>query len=299
VISGFLITTLLFKELKNNGRVSLKNFYIRRALRIIPVAWLFLIALFFLNIFFKLHIPEKGFFTCLFFLANLPINGAWNMKISHFWTLAVEEQFYLFFPVMVIWNKHFTKVLMVVLFITIPFLAYFGFNKIGVFYSNKIIHNITFVILTLFGRGTVFILIGCLLSIFLFEGVIKNLPTNKYLSFVVLIVAIACRLQNSPLFIRYFSDEIFCVLISFVIILNINSDNYLSKILDSKILVKLGVLSYSIYMWQPLFTHGQPWAHLFKYSNSLLFNIPALFIVSYLSYQLYEKKFLILKKKFV
>jgi peptidoglycan/LPS O-acetylase OafA/YrhL len=58
VISGFLITTLCIKEKINTGNLSLKNFYVRRALRILPVAYLYIVIIAILNYFFKLQVTN-------------------------------------------------------------------------------------------------------------------------------------------------------------------------------------------------------------------------------------------------
>src|SRR5450432_1970024 len=66
VISGFLITTLLLKERVKKGGISLKHFYTRRVLRIVPVAYLYLLVVFILNHVFNLGMIAKSFFTAIF-----------------------------------------------------------------------------------------------------------------------------------------------------------------------------------------------------------------------------------------
>jgi peptidoglycan/LPS O-acetylase OafA/YrhL len=303
VISGFLITTLLLKELKNKGSVSLSKFYIRRALRILPVAYLFLFTLLCLDLIFDLRISSLSFLGCVFYFINyLHIKGVWNLDLGHFWTLAIEEQFYVFFPVLLLWNRRITRNLIVLVIFSIPALSYLGFNKIGFFYTNNLVHITTFSFLTLLSIGSMCIFIGCLFSIFLFDGTIKSLPDNKYLSFALFAIAILLfGFGLSPFYIRFFSDGIFSILIGIVVILNLKGNSYLARLLENKILVKIGVLSYSLYIWQQIFMFKgyQPWSHLFKYSDSLFINIPVLLIVSYLSYHFYEKKFLTLKNRFI
>jgi len=299
VISGFLITTLLLKEKQKKGTIQLKRFYIRRFLRIVPVAILFLITLFLINIVEHLGITNLSFATAFLYLKNLPIKNAGEWYTGHFWSLSVEEQFYLVFPFLLTANQKITKRLTILLIILIPTISYLGFNKIGVFYSNKIIHNTTFVFINLLGKGSASIFVGCILSILLFEGIIKALPSTKYLSLVIFLLALVCRFKISPVYIPYFSSIVFSALIGVVIILNLQDpDNYFAKILDYKIFVKVGVLSYSLYIWQQIFTHQQPWQYAFKYSNSVILNTVTLFAVAYFSYNFYEKRFLTLKDKF-
>jgi peptidoglycan/LPS O-acetylase OafA/YrhL len=99
-LSGFLITWLLLKEWAKSGRIDLKKFYIRRSLRIFPafyVYWVFMIA--YLTVTKKV-IDWPHAISSLFYLANYyhiftdhPANA-----FSHTWSLSVEEQFYLLWP---------------------------------------------------------------------------------------------------------------------------------------------------------------------------------------------------------
>jgi peptidoglycan/LPS O-acetylase OafA/YrhL len=106
VLSGFLITGILLKVRLETDRAGfakigvLKRFYIRRFLRIFP-AYYFVLFLFAL---LGLRPLLDTFFWHLFYLSNyyLAIHGQWLDSISHFWSLAVEEQFYLFWPVIVL-----------------------------------------------------------------------------------------------------------------------------------------------------------------------------------------------------
>ena len=88
VISGFLITLLLMMELQKNGRVSLKGFYLRRALRILPAYFAFLIVLVILQISMGLHMPSHSWFALGTYLVNY-IQTPWIG--SHVWSLSVEE----------------------------------------------------------------------------------------------------------------------------------------------------------------------------------------------------------------
>src|ERR1700744_3020835 len=77
VISGFLITTLLLKEKVKNGWISLRQFYIRRVLRIVPVAYLYIFVVLILNYFFKLGMTFENFLVSTLYLKNLNIAGDW------------------------------------------------------------------------------------------------------------------------------------------------------------------------------------------------------------------------------
>lgn len=108
-ISGFLITTLLVRERDRTGRISLKGFYIRRTLRIMPIYYLVLGA--YVLLVFALR---QGILEGRQFFMNLPAfltyTSNWFVDLSsgnsvtfYFaWSLATEEQFYLFWPVLLV-----------------------------------------------------------------------------------------------------------------------------------------------------------------------------------------------------
>ncbi len=96
VISGFLITHLLLRESQRNGRISLGDFYIRRALRILPVYYVFLTAVLALSIFGDFHQALSTWAANLTFTTNF---FARTWTTGHLWSLAVEEQFYLIWPI--------------------------------------------------------------------------------------------------------------------------------------------------------------------------------------------------------
>jgi len=95
VISGFLITTLLVAELETSGSVSLRAFYARRCLRILPAYYTFLLAMTLLIPTGWLRASFAGLLPAATFSMNyFPV----TMTLAHSWSLAVEEQFYLLWP---------------------------------------------------------------------------------------------------------------------------------------------------------------------------------------------------------
>ena len=104
VLSGYLITAILVSEFSATGQISLKKFYARRALRILPAVILLLLAL---NIFVTISQPSDQAATlrwdslgALFYVANwLRAFGRDLGILGHLWSLSIEEQFYLLWPV--------------------------------------------------------------------------------------------------------------------------------------------------------------------------------------------------------
>ncbi|MFZ2276514.1 MAG: acyltransferase [Prosthecobacter sp.] len=102
MISGFLITWLMLGEEHRTGTVRLKNFYARRALRILPVYLVFLGVLAALQAFTPFHQSASAWFGNLTFTRNFFYD---HFTSNHLWSLSVEEQFYLVWPALFIYAK--------------------------------------------------------------------------------------------------------------------------------------------------------------------------------------------------
>ena len=96
VISGFLITSLLISEQEVTGRISLKLFYLRRTLRIFPASYSYLIVLSVLCALGLIIVPRVSMICAFTYTINYLPGHAW--QVGHLWSLSVEEQFYLLWP---------------------------------------------------------------------------------------------------------------------------------------------------------------------------------------------------------
>src|SRR5205807_2397797 len=101
VLSGFLITSLLIGEWSRTGRISLRQFYVRRALRLLPALFAFLLVLLAFVPFqvdaSRRPLAESAGLSAIF-LGNIAKTVHWTFRLPHLWSLGMEEQFYLLWP---------------------------------------------------------------------------------------------------------------------------------------------------------------------------------------------------------
>ena len=110
VLSGFLITSLLVRERERTGFICVREFYVRRAYRILPAAMMFMTVTFAL---FWRELRWYHMAPAVFYLANFDFTHPWYL--GHLWSLSVEEQFYLLWPgALRTWHRHRTKILLAV-----------------------------------------------------------------------------------------------------------------------------------------------------------------------------------------
>lgn len=120
IISGFLITWLMISEHDQKGRVSLKHFYARRALRILPVYCAFIVALIMLGLVTPYRQTAGTWIGNLTFTTNFVEGGNWVS--GHLWSLSVEEQFYLLWPVVCVSLGLITNLRRALLVLSVPIL---------------------------------------------------------------------------------------------------------------------------------------------------------------------------------
>jgi len=262
VISGYLITSIIFKELVTTGSFSFKHFYERRIRRILPAllfvmlaslpfAWMYLLPSSFID-FSKSILYSLGFSSNFYFHYSGQVYGALDglfIPFLHTWSLSVEEQYYILFPiVLLITFKHFRKYLIHILIL--GFVLSLGLAE----WTSRNYPSASFYFLH---TRMWELLAGSILAYFeITKGVrSQNRTLNLILPFIGLIL-----IGHSILF---FNDEILhpsfytlspifgvCLIIWFS-----NQDEVITKILSTKLFVGIGLISYSLYLWHyPIFT---------------------------------------------
>lgn len=273
VLSGFLITTLLQQEHGRTGNVSLRNFYVRRAFRIFPAAFVFLgiVSVLYWRQIHWLHLA-----AAVLYVSNMDLTRPWIF--GHLWSLSIEEQFYLIWPLTVKkWYQYRTAILIGVLAFTPVFQA--------ALYAFKVTNGIT-------GGLPVFadqLAIGCLLAVLK-----PRLPRiSKPLALAMLIAVLAIHWYPA-------TDSVRTLFMLFVLrpavdvclaglVLHVMQFPY--RALNWGPVAWLGRISYSLYLWQELFCSSRT-LHL---GYALI--LPSL-ACACLSYYLVEQPLLRIRDKF-
>lgn len=294
VLSGFLITTLLLKEKVRTGTISLRNFYIRRFLRIFPVAYLYIFVLVILNFLLHLGIPAASFIRPALYLQNTTIIDAPAAHMSHYWSLSIEEQFYLLFPFFIWRNLRSYVALACALIVLAPVISYLDLRHA--------IEATWFIHLDEILRYMPALLIGSIMSVVFFYRIIvlpDKIPFRSILIIFTFFAGWVIISMPQLLGSTVISFTVAYVMIAVMIGASlVPGADPVYKLLNFRALTIIGVYSYSIYIWQQIFTKHKPWSGLFPGADSQLLNFVALVIVVYVSYNFYEKKFLNLKAKF-
>lgn len=290
VISGFLITNLLLKEEAEKGNINVRLFYIRRALRILPVYLLYLIFILCWRHFETLGLSWNNLIHVLTFTVNFDKDKDWFL--GHFWSLSVEEQFYLFWPAMLLLFRERLKLILLLLI---------GYSCIARVIAFKF-PDYWLISLSPFFSYSDAIFVGAFGGILFFEspGLFKHKIFGSALAqlsalFLFLLFVFFTEHGKLAWISLPFGNTIIALSILFLIAAYVApSEKMIYKILNHKVAVHIGVLSYSIYIWQQFFFIGGIKAIWRTFPCNLI----AIYAVSVASYYLFEKPFLKLKLHF-
>ena len=297
VISGYLITSIILKELITTGSFSFKHFYERRIRRILPAllfvmlvfllfAWMYLLPLSFVD-FSQSILYSLGFSSNIYFYySGKQYQSELLNPFLHTWSLSVEEQYYILFPIiLLITFRYFRRYLIHILII--GFVISLGLADWGS--RNYPLISFYFLHTRMWE-----LLAGSILAYFeITKGYrSKNKTLNLILPFTGLIL-----IGHS---ILYFNDNMFhpsfytlspiigvCLIIWFS-----HKNEIITKILSTKLFIGIGLISYSLYLWHyPIFAFVKITGIVMGSITGKLLLIPILLICSIISYYLIEKPF--------
>ena len=297
VISGYLITSLIIRDLKA-GSFDLKSFYLRRARRILPALFLVTLACFPLAwLLFDLD-EIASFSNTVFGIATFSSNIVLWMQDSYFgpaadtnpllhtWSLAVEEQYYLFFPFvcLVLWRLG-RKIL-----ITSVFFAFFLSFCLGEWGSYSHPAAAFYLLPTRAWE----ILLGALVALYL-DG-IESLPVSRRaadiisaIGLVMLVAAIFVFDESTPLPGIFLAVP---VLGTALIIVFSYPHGVVGRALSWRPCVALGLISYSLYLWhQPVFAFFRYVGWVQNGGLGVVLLIASIIPLSYVTWRFVEKPF--------
>lgn len=297
VISGYLITSIILAELAD-GSFSFIRFYERRARRILP-ALFFMMALC-LPFAWFLFLPHelKGFSQSLVAVTTYTSNiyfwittgyfeiAAELRPLLHTWSLAVEEQYYLFFPVLLAMGMKWSRRGIIFLLILMTILSLLLAQ-----HFSEIKPSLAFYMLP---TRIWELLVGSLLA-FYFQSQPKVFGKGWLQEFggifglFLIIYSIFSFDKQTPFPGLY---ALFPVIGTALIIVYANQGTLVGRILSQKFFVSLGLISYSLYLWhQPIFAFARSFATEVSTQFPFIFWLALVFPLAYLSWRFVERPF--------
>lgn len=261
VLSSFLITTLLLNEKESTGTISLKHFYNRRILRIWPLYYLIIFLGFFVlsNISF-FQLPEEqtrfgeiagskfvpNFFLYFFGISNMGRTLYGDIAyVSHTWTLATEQLFYLLWPLVLLYFKKRLLGIMLLIIFVYHILCYFLVTK----YAYAIPYN-RFILSFFSGFYIQCMAYGGIFAIILHRKMkLLNVLQNPIVFYSSILISILLLITLKNFTVHHY--DLYSVLFG-ITILNLASNPKFSNLLENKTTNYLGTISYGIYMYHPI-----------------------------------------------
>jgi peptidoglycan/LPS O-acetylase OafA/YrhL len=256
VISGFLITLLMLREHNKTGTVSLSAFYKRRALRIFPVYYAYLAFSGTLCAAGIIAFPAKYWLGALTYtMCYFPLASGW--PIAHTWSLSVEEHFYLLWPLVLLllrpqnaWRAALGY------FLLAPVVRYFVWSRHCIWLDAD---YCSLTQMTSIAIGCVFAFMVCGVAL---PSLNKALTRNSSYTLLggLLLLAVSTYAHRFGKYAILLGDPIDALAMALIIValVHTNVQSLIGRALNCKPIVFLGVLSYSLYLWQQLFTSRLP-----------------------------------------
>jgi len=298
VLSGFLITYLLLKEKNIYSTISIKNFYIRRILRIWPLYFFAIIlSIIFIPFLTNISLPQNIINSYLFYFLLLPnIPFALNTTISiitPLWSIGVEEQFYAFWPILFKKSKYILYSLIGVFCVFLFTKLFFRFTENWFLYSY-------------FGATRIHCMALGAMGAFwtLSTQPLKKILFHPLLQIVCWIHLLISSFTGVIHIASVIDHEIYAV-IYLIIILNVSINPKTLISLENKFFDFIGKISYGIYVYHMFVITILSYFLMNSFKDSITNKIFLYFliisitiIISWISFEVFEKRFLKMKTKF-
>lgn len=291
VLSGFLITRILLNERAQKGKINFINFFARRFLRLLPPLLIFFGLIGIANLFGYLTNAKESILYAVFYIYNFVPRQLYSVEMGHFWSLGVEEQFYLLWPFVL---TVFGKARKLIAFI---FLLTAACCVLALFYQSLDLNKEYFIV-RWFIPASCPILAGCL-------GAVLNhyfpLKIQQWTQKKFLITGIILLTYTYPLYIPVFFIPMgifvqsIAIITLLLLILHSQQKKWVQA-LEFRPLAYIGIISYGIYVYQGFFLRTGGGSELWfqQFPTNILFAL----VLAVISYELVEKPVLKLKQKF-
>jgi peptidoglycan/LPS O-acetylase OafA/YrhL len=287
-ISGFLICSRLLEEEQLFGSISLKGFYIRRACRILPAAFAYLLVLGLLAMGAVVVVTPLEWWSCILFFRNyLPpawIRAGWGGYTIHYWSLAIEEHFYLLWPALLAFSGRVrARYLAAGLAILVAVWRSWDFHHQ---WLNRYLPGLLFPSRTDIRLDG--LLLGCLAALVLAEPRSRVWLERRFNAGVFAACAVAYVLFQVVPRRHIYSIWESMLLAALVAGTVLHPSGIVGRLLENPAMKWVGRLSYSLYLWQQLFLipgASYPFSLLLRFP----LNVGMVFLMAVLSYELVER----------
>jgi peptidoglycan/LPS O-acetylase OafA/YrhL len=255
VLSGFLITSLLMEEWFSSGTISLKHFYARRALRLLPALFVLLIASCLYGFLFQSRemamVTWREVLWVFFYFANWMLTMKHEVgSLDHAWSLSVEEQFYLLWPILLLALLRLRAKrdqMLVLLLLAIvgsfawrAFLWHRGAHYLRLYYGTDT-------------RADA-LLIGCVIGMLFSTGRFRSSDLRVYALLALFggafLFGVGMLVTHDSPFLYRGGFTLVALAAAGVIVEIVSSPtNFATRILSASPLVWIGRISYSLYLW--------------------------------------------------
>lgn len=292
-ISGYLITTRLIEEYKFFGNISLKSFYLRRFFRIIPVLLIFLSIISALKWSQMIEVPTISILSSIFFFRNYTADVS-EWYTGHFWSLSMEEHYYLIWPALFLFTikmkRAWILIMIILASVTIWRTLEYRYHLLAPYLPTTEFRGRTDLFFDYMMWGSLFAFLNAQskFKIFFFRF------TRPWFIIFAIFFMHTLFLIKIP-----FQDSVQSLLIQFCLLLSINyPESSFSKFLENKTIARIGVYSYSLYVWQQLvLTPANMRLKGFEFLQTPPLNILLLCIIAYISFNFLENPVINFGKK--